>query len=128
MKKIRMKKITTLFMAIVMIATMFAGCGKESSTSNDVTPRNNFVQHTLYEVIRAGNLTGEPRRYALEPGIPGFIKFFDPYIYREAITFASEEEATKYYLAKLREQIIYEGRESVAAIVIETITGSYNFV
>jgi len=72
----------------------------------------------------AGNLTGEPRRYALEPGIPGFIKFFDPYIYREAITFASEEEATKYYLAKLREQIIYEGRESVAAIVIETITGS----
>jgi len=38
MKKIRMKKITTLFMAIVMIATMFAGCGKESSTSNDVTP------------------------------------------------------------------------------------------
>ena len=27
----------------------------------------------------AGNLTGEPRRYTLEPGIPGFIKFFDPY-------------------------------------------------
>ena len=28
----------------------------------------------------AGNLTGEPRRYPLEPGIPGFVKFFDPYI------------------------------------------------
>lgn len=25
----------------------------------------------------AGNLTGEPRRYPLEPGIPGFVKFFD---------------------------------------------------
>ncbi|WP_297430491.1 aminotransferase class III-fold pyridoxal phosphate-dependent enzyme [Clostridium sp.] len=72
----------------------------------------------------AGNLTGEPRRYALEPGIPGFIKFFDPYIYREPIEFESEEAATKYYLAKLREQIIYEGPESVAAIVMETITGS----
>lgn len=72
----------------------------------------------------AGNLTGEPRRYPLEPGIPGFVKFFDPYIYREPITFASEEEATKFYLAKLREQVIYEGPDNVAAIVLETITGS----
>ncbi|MDD5945535.1 MAG: aminotransferase class III-fold pyridoxal phosphate-dependent enzyme [Clostridia bacterium] len=72
----------------------------------------------------AGNLTGEPRRYPLEPGAPGFVKFFDPYIYREKINFASEEEATEYYLAKLREQIIYEGPDSVAAIVMETITGS----
>lgn len=72
----------------------------------------------------AGNLTGEPRRYPLEPGIPGFVKFFDPYIYREPIEFKSEEEATKYYLTKLREQILYEGSDSVAAIVMETITGS----
>ena len=72
----------------------------------------------------AGNLTGEPRRYALEPGIPGFVKFFDPYLYREVIAFESEEKATKYYLAKLREQVIYEGAASIAAIVLETITGS----
>ncbi|MFA9375166.1 MAG: aminotransferase class III-fold pyridoxal phosphate-dependent enzyme [Lachnotalea sp.] len=72
----------------------------------------------------AGNLTGEPRRFPLEPGIPGFIKFFDPYIYREAVEFESEEAATKFYLAKLEEQITYEGRESIAAIVLETITGS----
>lgn len=72
----------------------------------------------------AGNLTGEPRRYALEPGAPGFIKFFDPYLYREYIDFPSEEKATSYYLTKLREQILYEGTENIAAIVIETITGS----
>lgn len=76
----------------------------------------------------AGNLTGEPRRYPLEPGIPGFVKFFDPYIYREPIEFQSEEEATRYYLAKLREQIIYEGPDSVAAIVMETITGSNGII
>jgi len=40
------------------------------------------------------------------------------------VPFASEEAATKYYLGQLREQIIYEGRESVAAIFLETITGS----
>lgn len=72
----------------------------------------------------AGNLTGEPRRYPLEPGIPGFVKFFDPYIYREPIKFESEEAATAYYIAKLREQMIYEGAGNIAAIVLETITGS----
>jgi taurine--2-oxoglutarate transaminase len=72
----------------------------------------------------AGNLTGEPRRYPLEPGIPGFVKFFDPYIYREAVGFPSEKTATAYYLTKLEEQICYEGRDSIAAVVLETITGS----
>ncbi len=72
----------------------------------------------------AGNLTGEPRRYALEPGIPGFVKFFDPYLYREAIEFESEKKASEFYLKKLEEQIWYEGPDSVAAIVMETITGS----
>lgn len=72
----------------------------------------------------AGNLTGEPRRYPLEPGIPGFVKFFDPYVYREKINFASEKEAADFYVGKLREQILYENPGDVAAIVMETITGS----
>jgi len=76
----------------------------------------------------AGNLTGEPRRYPLEPGIPGFVKFFDPYVYREKIEFPSEEAAADYYVSKLREQIIYEGPDSVAAIVMETITGSNGII
>ncbi|MGN0174008.1 MAG: aminotransferase class III-fold pyridoxal phosphate-dependent enzyme [Acutalibacteraceae bacterium] len=72
----------------------------------------------------AGNLTGEPRRYPLEPGAPGFVKFFDPYVYREKINFESEEKAAEYYVDKLREQVCYEGPSNVAAIVMETITGS----
>ena len=76
----------------------------------------------------AGNITGEPRRYALEPGIPGFVKFFDPYIYREAVTFSSEEEATKFYITKLREQVVYENPGTIAAIVMETITGSNGII
>ena len=72
----------------------------------------------------AGNLTGEPRRYPLEPGIPGFVKFFDPYVYRDNLPFSTEAEACACYVNKLREQVIYEGPESVAAIVLETVTGS----
>lgn len=72
----------------------------------------------------AGNLTGEQRRFPLEPGVPGFIKFSTPYVYREAVEFESEEAASKFYLTKLREQILYENPDNIAAIVMETITGS----
>lgn len=91
------------------------------------TGRNKvFSRYRSYHgsTFGAGNLTGEPRRYPLEPGIPGFVHFFDPYIYREPIRFESEKAASDYYVAKLREQVIYEGPDSVAAIVMETITGS----
>ena len=72
----------------------------------------------------AGNLTGEPRRFNCEPGIPGYVQFFDPYVYRELVDFEDDAAATKFYIGKLREQIIYEGPESIAAIECETITGS----
>lgn len=91
------------------------------------TGRNKvFSRYRSYHgsTFGAGNLTGEPRRYPLEPGIPGFVKFFDPYIYREPIQFESPEKAAAYYVAKLREQITYEGSNNVAAIVLETVTGS----
>ncbi len=98
----------------VKIARMFTGRNKI------------FSRYRSYHgsSFGAGNLTGEPRRFQLEPGIPGFVKFFDPYIYRETINFESEEAATHYYLAKLEEQIQYEGTDSVAAIFLETVTGS----
>lgn len=72
----------------------------------------------------AANLTGEVRRFASEPGIPGFIKFFNPYPYRGSIEFSSEEEATEYYLKILREQIEFEGPQYIAAIFLETVVGS----
>lgn len=92
----------------------------------------NEVIHMKYEELfqlkdfqKAKLLAGEPRRFNCESnGVSGYVKFFDPYIYREPIEFKSEAEATKYYLAKLREQIIYEDPYSVAAIECETITGS----
>ncbi|WEV54584.1 aminotransferase class III-fold pyridoxal phosphate-dependent enzyme [Leuconostocaceae bacterium ESL0723] len=72
----------------------------------------------------SGGLTGEPRKHFSEPLSPGFVKFFDPYLYHAPLKFSSEEEATDYYLKTLRDQIIYEGPEDIAAIWLETITGS----
>lgn len=72
----------------------------------------------------AGNLTGEGRRFLTEPGIPGFVKFETPYLYKEKIEFDSEEKASEFYLDRLRNQLLYEGPESIAAIHMETIPGS----
>ena len=71
----------------------------------------------------AGNLTGEPRRFPLEPGIPGFIKFPTPYYYRDNLPM-TEDEYCDFLLKKLEEQIQYEGEDNVAAIIMESITGT----
>ncbi len=102
----------------IKIAKMFTG-------RNKIFSRYRSYHGSTYG---AANLTGEPRRYTCEPGIPGFVKFFDPYIFLEKLSFKSEEEAGEYYLAKLREQILYEGPENVAAIFMETITGSNGII
>jgi taurine--2-oxoglutarate transaminase len=74
----------------------------------------------------ASALTGEPRRFIAEPGVPGFIKFDGPYAYRapKACKFNSEEEVTEFYLELLENQILYEGPDQIAAIFFETVVGS----
>lgn len=86
-----------------------------------------FSRYRSYHgsTLGSGNLSGDPRRFSLEnPAANGFIKFFDPYVYRESINFKNDEEASKFYIDKLREQLIYEGPNNVAAIIVESITGA----
>ena len=74
----------------------------------------------------ASSLTGEPRRFIAEPGVPGFIHFDGPYPYRapKACKFNSEEDITEFYLELLENQILYENPDSIAAIFFETVVGS----
>ena len=72
----------------------------------------------------ASSLTGESERASLFPTIPGFIKYPAPHLYGYDIKFASEEEATKHFLSRLEYQIQQECPETVAAIFIESVTGS----
>jgi len=115
-----------------MAKVFFTNAGAESNENaikmaKMVTGRNKiFSRYRSYHGASYGaaNLTGEPRRFPCEPGIPGFVKFFDPYLYRAPVRFESETEATSYYIRQLREQLEYEGPENVAAIFLETVTGS----
>jgi len=74
-------------------------------------------------------LTGDPRRLAWEPNLmPGVVHFLDPYRYRSNFHRTnpdiSENEFSKDYLNHLEEIITYEGPESIAAIIIESVTGT----
>lgn len=74
----------------------------------------------------ASMLTGEPRRFIAEPGVPGFIKYDGPYAYRapKACKFESEQDVTDFYLELLENQILYEGPDLIAGIFFETVVGS----
>jgi taurine---2-oxoglutarate transaminase len=68
-------------------------------------------------------LTGDPRRWANEPGMPGVIRVMDPHPYTYSFG-DNEEEVVKNNLTYLEEVIMYEGPQTIAAMVIETVTGS----
>lgn len=72
----------------------------------------------------ASSLTGEPDRASLFPGISGFVKFQAPHMYSYDLHFDSEEEATDHFLARLEYQIQMEGPDKIAALFIESVTGS----
>lgn len=73
--------------------------------------------------------TGDPRRVAWEPDVaPGVVHFLDPYRYRSTFHRTnpniSEEEFCIDYLNHLEEVILYEGPQSIAAIMAEPVTGT----
>ena len=69
-------------------------------------------------------LTGDPRRWGSEPGLPGVVHFWGPYPYRSAFHSRTEEEETARSLQHLRDTIMVEGAGTIAAIVLETVVGT----
>jgi len=87
-----------------------------------------MVRYRSYHGSTAGamTLTGDPRRWANEPGIPGVVRFFDPYKYRSHLYREGDSETTftRRCLDEIEEILAYEGPHTVAAIFIETVTGT----
>ncbi|WP_430867401.1 aspartate aminotransferase family protein [Demequina aurantiaca] len=72
----------------------------------------------------AMSLTGDPRRWANEPGDPSVVHFFGPYLYRSAFHASTEAEEGARALEHLEQTIILEGASTIGAIVLETIVGT----
>jgi taurine--2-oxoglutarate transaminase len=77
--------------------------------------------------------TGDPRRIVWEPNLmTGVVHFLDPYRYRSTFHRAnpniSEAEFAQDYLNHLEEIILYEGPETIAAILMESVTGTNGII
>ncbi|PIE17028.1 MAG: aspartate aminotransferase family protein [Proteobacteria bacterium] len=114
------------------INTFFFTLGGAEANENAIraarlyTGRHKII--TRYRSYHGGTnatmqLTGDPRRWANEPGMPGIVRVMDP----EPYTFSfGDDDATKTArnLEYLEEVLMYEGPQNVAAIFIESVTGT----
>ena len=70
------------------------------------------------------NLTGDPRRWPNDNGTAGVVHFFGPFLYRSAYHATTESEESSRALEALEATIRFEGPETIAAIILETVPGT----
>jgi taurine--2-oxoglutarate transaminase len=80
-----------------------------------------MAYHRSYHGATAGAIsaTGDPRRWANEPGVPGIIRVLDPWRWARG-----EPEPVEDHLAYIEEVMQYEGPHTIAAFIMETVTGT----
>lgn len=80
-----------------------------------------LARYRSYHGATAGSmsLTGDPRRWANEPGIPGVIRVFDPYHGIER-----GWDTVGQALANIEEVLQLEGPQNIAAFILEPVTGT----
>jgi taurine--2-oxoglutarate transaminase len=80
-----------------------------------------MAYHRSYHGATAGaiSVTGDPRRWANEPGVPGIIRVLDPWRWAKG-----EPEPVEEHLAYIEEVMQYEGPQTIAAFIMETVTGT----
>ena len=116
--------------------TFFANGGAEAIENAIKAVRLVTGRHKIYSRWRsyhgatagAITLTGDPRRWAAEPGIPGVVKFFGPYPYHDPFGSNSDEECGRKSLEVLKNQIMLDGPHTIAAIFMEPIVGTNGII
>ncbi len=80
-----------------------------------------IARYRSYHGATAGaiSLTGDPRRWAAEPGIPGVVHVLDPYHGIER-----GWESAESSLAMIEETIQLEGPQTIAGFILEPVTGT----
>jgi len=80
-----------------------------------------LARYRSYHGATAGSmmLTGDPRRWASEPGMPGVVHVLDPY-HGIGRGWDSAEQS----LAMIEEVLQLEGAHNFAAFILETVTGT----
>ena len=83
------------------------------------------TRYRSYHGATMGAMTasGDPRRWPVEPGIPGIVRVFDPYCYRCPFG-KTPDTCRRECVSHIEEVIQMEGPDSIAAVMVEGITGS----
>jgi len=88
-----------------------------------------IARYRSYHGATAGaiTLTGDPRRWPAEPGISGVVRMLDPYTYRCP---AGHPDPCPVCTGAphLEEILQYEGANTVAAVILETVTGTNGII
>src|SRR5438067_4961585 len=88
-----------------------------------------IVRYRSYHGATGGaiTLTGDPRRWPAEPGLPGVVRMFDPYTYRCP---AGHPDPCPVCTGAphLEEILQYEGAHTVAAVILEPVTGTNGII
>src|SRR5437899_5792347 len=88
-----------------------------------------IARYRSYHGATAGaiTLTGDPRRWPAEPGIPGVVRMLDPYTYRCP---AGHPDPCPVCTGAphLEEILQYEGAHTVAAVMLETVVGTNGII
>ncbi|MBA3943821.1 MAG: aminotransferase class III-fold pyridoxal phosphate-dependent enzyme [Herpetosiphonaceae bacterium] len=94
------------------------------------TGRNKIIaRYRSYHGATAGamTLTGDPRRWAAEPGIPGVVRAMDPYHYR--CRWCGDKPAcTMDCLNNIEDVIMFEGPQTIAAVIVESVVGTNGII
>jgi taurine---2-oxoglutarate transaminase len=88
-----------------------------------------IARYRSYHGATAGaiTLTGDPRRWPAEPGIPGVVRMLDPYTYR--CPAGHPDPCPVCSGAPHLEEILqYEGPDTVAGVIVETIVGTNGII
>ena len=88
-----------------------------------------IARYRSYHGATAGaiTLTGDPRRWPAEPGLPGVVRLLDPYTYRCP---AGHPDPCPVCTGAphLEEILQYEGPETVAAVILEPVVGTNGII
>jgi taurine--2-oxoglutarate transaminase len=70
------------------------------------------------------NLTGDPRRWPSDTASAGVVHFWGPFLYRSPFHATTEAEECERALAHLADTLAFEGPQTVAAIILESVPGT----
>ncbi len=95
-----------------------------------VTGRHKIIaRYRAFHGATAGaiSLTGDPRRWPNEPGIPGIVRAMDPYRYR-CRWCSDEPKCNLNCLGHIEDIIQFEGPSNLAAVIVEGVTGTNGII